>query len=158
MYLHNEMSAVDPIYEKIKLLRDFRILGDNATKQEVQVGLILTNCNSDIAMEQKLHNVLHGNETLKELIDKHGGKYMKLASKLNYVVQQFKEIENLEEYAENLKKSGEYDDFETRLAWDCLRMSVPTETVCNWYDKYECTDAHITTLVKTALRKVRGGA
>ena len=82
---------------------------------------------------------------------------MKLADELDFVVARFKQIRNLETYAANLKKSGAYGDFETRLAWDCLRASVPTETVCNWYRKYECTDDHITTLVKTALKIVRGG-
>ena len=55
-----------------------------------------------------------------------------------------------------LKEYGIYKDYETRLAWDCLRMTVSTDTVCEWYDKYNCTDEHITTLVKKALKIVRG--
>lgn len=82
---------------------------------------------------------------------------MKLEQELDFVVQRFKQIKNLETYAANLKKSGAYDDFETRLGWDCLRATVPPTTICEWYYKYECTDAHITTLVKKALKIARGG-
>lgn len=82
---------------------------------------------------------------------------MKLKPELDFVVEKFKQIRNLETYAANLKKSGAYDDFETRLAWDCLRVAVPTKIVCEWYEKYECTDDHITTLVKKALKIARGG-
>lgn len=82
---------------------------------------------------------------------------MKLAAELDHVVEKFKQIRNLDTYAANLKKSGAYDDFETRLAWDCLRATISTETVCDWYRKYECTDDHITTLVKKALKIARGG-
>lgn len=82
---------------------------------------------------------------------------MKLAPELDFVVEKFRRIRNLETYAANLKKSGAYDDFETRLAWDCLRSTVPSSTICEWYEKYGCTDNHITTLAKTALKITRGG-
>lgn len=82
---------------------------------------------------------------------------MKLANELDFVVERFKKIHGLEAYAEKLKKSGDYHDFETRLAWDCLRVAVGTTTICEWYTKYDCTDAHITTLAKKALQIVRGG-
>jgi hypothetical protein len=82
---------------------------------------------------------------------------MKLANELDFVVEKFKQIKNLEEYAEALKKSGKYDDFEKRLGWDCLRATVNPFTICQWYDEYGCTDDHITTLVKTALKIARGG-
>jgi len=81
---------------------------------------------------------------------------MKLAAELDFVVEKFKQIKNLEEYAAKLKEYGIYKDYETRLAWDCLRMTASTETVCEWYNKYNCTDDHITTLVKKALKIVRG--
>jgi len=155
MYIHNENS--NHLGDKIALLRDFKILGDRAIKQEMKVGFILAACKSEIEMEHKLHNVLYGNETLNELIDRQEGKYMKLESELNYVVEKFKQIRNLREYAEELRKSGKYNDFKARLGWDCLRMTVPSDTICGWYEKYECNDTHITVLVKTALKKVIGG-
>lgn len=82
---------------------------------------------------------------------------MKLAQELDYVVEKFRQIRNLEDYATNLKASGDYNNFETRLSWDCLRATVPSSVICSWYEKYECTDAHITTLAKKALKIVRGG-
>ena len=82
---------------------------------------------------------------------------MKLANELDFVVEKFKQIKNLEDYAAKLKESGEYNDFETRLAWDCLRATIPSSTICEWYEKYGCTDDHITTLAKKALKIVRGG-
>lgn len=82
---------------------------------------------------------------------------MKLAAELDYVVEKFKQINCLEEYAFYLKKYGLYKDFETRLAWDCLRATVPVEVRYSWYEKYGCTDDHITTLVKKALKIARGG-
>ena len=82
---------------------------------------------------------------------------MKLANELDFVVDRFKQIKNLEEYAVELKKYGLYKDFETRLAWDCLRKTISSGIICEWYNKYNCTDEHITTLAKKALRIVRGG-
>lgn len=82
---------------------------------------------------------------------------MKLQPELDFVVKKFKQIRNFEEYAEKLKNYGIYKDYETRLAWDCLHMTVPPSTICEWYDKYDCTDEHITTLVKKALKLARGG-
>ena len=82
---------------------------------------------------------------------------MKLAQELDYVVEKFKQIKDLEEYAEYLKEKGNYKDFETRLAWDCLRKAVPLEVRYSWYQKYNCNDDHITTLVKKALKIARGG-
>ena len=81
---------------------------------------------------------------------------MKLAQELDFVVEKFKRIENLEEYADALKKSGNYNDFETRLACDCLRAAVKSETICDWYEKYNCHDTHIATLAKAALKIARG--
>lgn len=82
---------------------------------------------------------------------------MKLQPELDYVVEKFKQIKSLENYAAKLKASGNYNDFETRLGWDCLRATVPVEVRYSWYEKYGCNDEHITTLVKKALKIARGG-
>ena len=81
---------------------------------------------------------------------------MKLTNELDFVVEKFKQIKSLEEYAVTLKKYGLYKDFETRLAWDCLRLTISTDVICEWYNKYNCNDEHITTLAKKALKIVRG--
>lgn len=80
---------------------------------------------------------------------------MKLKSELDYTVSQFKKIKNLESYAEKLKATGNYKDFGTRLAWDCIHATIPSEIVCGWYDKYNCNDDHITTMAKAALRELK---
>ena len=82
---------------------------------------------------------------------------MKLQQELDFVVEQFKQITNLEEYAEWLKENGEYHNFENRLAWDCLHKTVGSKKICEWYDKYDCTDTHVGTLARKALHIVRGG-
>ena len=63
-------TVMDPVEEKIQVLRDFTVLLSNATVQEASIRNILTLCKSEIRMEQKLHNVLYGKEKLKTLIDR----------------------------------------------------------------------------------------
>ena len=70
MLIHNELSVVNPIDEKVELLKDFCILRKGATNQEKAIRAILGNCKTEIQMEQKLYNVLRGNESLKELIQR----------------------------------------------------------------------------------------
>lgn len=63
-------TKADVVEEKIELLHDFGVLQSNFTIQDASIRTILTMCKSDIRMEQKLHNVLHGKETLKYLIER----------------------------------------------------------------------------------------
>ena len=79
---------------------------------------------------------------------------MKLQNELNFTIEKIKGLSNLKEYAEDLKANGKYNDFETRLAWDALRAAVGTNTICKWYDQYNCNDTHISTLAKKALKEV----
>lgn len=59
------------INEKIELLNEFGILSSTATRQEEAVRRILSECNNEIQVEQKLHDILCGNETLKDFITRH---------------------------------------------------------------------------------------
>lgn len=79
---------------------------------------------------------------------------MKLESELPYIRKRFSLILNLPSYAKKLKATGNYKDFGTRLAWDCIHATIPSETVCDWYDKYNCHDDHITTAAKAVLREM----
>ena len=79
---------------------------------------------------------------------------MKLKSEIPFIRESFNKITNLPEYAERLKANGNYKDFGTRLAWDCIHCSIPSEIVCGWYDKYNCNDDHITTAAKSVLREM----
>ena len=80
---------------------------------------------------------------------------MKLQSELNNVIEKLTQIKDkIPPYARALKITKEYNDFETRLAWDCLRTVISTDTICDWYKKYNCNDNHITSLAKKALKAV----
>jgi hypothetical protein len=80
---------------------------------------------------------------------------MKLQDELNNVIERFRAMaDRIPPYAAELKASGDYKDFETRLAWDCLRSAMGTKWICSMYDKYQCNDTHLTTLAKKALAAV----
>lgn len=80
---------------------------------------------------------------------------MKLKNELDFVKKQFADnLEKIKEYAPVLKASGQYQDFEKRLTFDCLRAFVGTSTMCEWYEKYNCNDSHIYTLGKNALKEL----
>ena len=79
---------------------------------------------------------------------------MKLKSEIPFIRESFSKIKNLQEYAVSLKANGNYKDFGTRLAWDCIHATIPSEIVCGWYDKYSCNDNHITTAAKAVLREM----
>lgn len=79
---------------------------------------------------------------------------MKLKSEIPFIKANFSKITNLPEYEANLKANGNYKDFGTRLAWDCIHATILSEIVCGWYDKYNCHDDHITTAAKAALMEM----
>ena len=80
---------------------------------------------------------------------------MKLQKEYNFIKSQFAaNLDKIKDYAPKLKESGQYKDFEVRLAWDCIRAFVGSGTVCMWYEKYNCNDSHITTVGKKALKEL----
>ena len=81
---------------------------------------------------------------------------MKLQNEYATVKKAFtNNMEKIKEYAPRLKTSGQYQNFETRLTFDCLRAFVGTATMCEWYGKYECNDKHIETLGKAVLKELK---
>ena len=67
--VHNTPSDLNMIIdEKLQLLRDFKLLG----RRTKTVRKILARCNTELEMERKLYDVLHGNMTLEQLIQKEG--------------------------------------------------------------------------------------
>ena len=67
--VHNTPSDLNIIIdEKLQLLRDFKLLG----RRTKTVRKILARCNTELEMERKLYDVLHGNMTLEQLIQKEG--------------------------------------------------------------------------------------
>lgn len=80
---------------------------------------------------------------------------MKLKNELPEMTRRFAGIlDNIKEYAPALAASGKYNDFITRLSWDVLRACYKSAEICELYEKYNCTDAHITTAAHVALLSV----
>lgn len=80
---------------------------------------------------------------------------IKLSPELPFVLEKFQpNIDRIRSYAVHLRETGDYRNFETRLAWDCLRRYVGIGTLTSWYEKHACTDKHITALGIHALRKL----
>ena len=80
---------------------------------------------------------------------------MKLKNEYDYIYKQFNDhIDRINEYAPQLKASGQYKDYEVRLVWDCLRAFVGSGTICLWYDRYNCNDQHIFTVGRKALKEL----
>lgn len=80
---------------------------------------------------------------------------MKLQAELINVVNTLQPYEKeIKDHSKWLKENGDYNDFNTRLAWDCLNAFIGTETICSWYYKYNCNDKHITTLGIKALKEL----
>lgn len=80
---------------------------------------------------------------------------MKLQPILEETIAKFKVIpqEQLIKHATAILLSKEYKDFETRIAWDCLR-AVSGAEICSWYKTFDCHDSHIDTLAKVALKEI----
>ena len=84
---------------------------------------------------------------------------MKLKNESSEMVRRFSGIlENIKDYAPTLAARGGYNDFITRLSWDVLRACYKSAEICEWYEKYNCDDAHITTAARAALLAVYPGA
>jgi len=80
---------------------------------------------------------------------------MKLQNEMPEMLKRFDTLKDrIAEYAAILKGSGDYKDFETRLAWDCFRAVYNSTEACDLYDKYNCNDTHIDTAVKIALKSI----
>ena len=81
---------------------------------------------------------------------------MKLKTLLPIAIKRIEELKkhsNVIEYRENLRKSGNYNQFDVRFAWDIGHAVFTTKEICNWYEEYKCHDEHITSLFKLACRK-----
>lgn len=80
---------------------------------------------------------------------------MKLKAEKDFIKKRFADnAEKIKEYAPRLKESGQYQNFEVRLVWDCIHAFIGSNTVCEWYDKYECNDSHVFTVGKAALKEL----
>jgi len=80
---------------------------------------------------------------------------MKLQNELHNVISAFEAVkEKIPAYIEWVKKEGNYQDLETRIAWDLLHATKGSAWICELYNRYDCNDDHIDTLARRALRQV----
>lgn len=80
---------------------------------------------------------------------------MKLQKELKPLINDFNKIKDqIPAHVKKVKQDNNYKDLEVRIAYDCLRTVRSPQDICQWYDKYNCNDEHITTLAKRALKEV----
>ncbi len=81
---------------------------------------------------------------------------MILKNELQPLIERMKKLDrnSVIKYAEDVKKSKAYKDFEVRISNDVLKATTKTSVICGWYNKYNCNDKHITTLAKAATKAV----
>ena len=85
---------------------------------------------------------------------------MKLQEVYTETLDEFKKIsldsdlrEKLKTHIQAVKESGEYKILNVRIAWDIMRWRIGILRMCDWYRKYDCNDAHITTLALCCLHE-----
>lgn len=63
--------------------------------------------------------------------------------------------EKIENYIPQLKDAGGYNDFNTRLAFDCARAFLNLSWICSLYEAEELNDTHLKTAYITALKELK---
>ena len=59
-------------------------------------------------------------------------------------------------YMDAVKQLGNYTNYEVRIANDIVKYgAIGSNTICEWYDKYGCTDAHVTTLCIKVMKELK---
>lgn len=91
-------------------------------------------------------------------------KIMKLQEAYNETFNVFNEINTNEvlrrsfkNHVAMVKEKKEYKNLEKRIAWDIMHYRVGTRKICEWYNKYQCNDSHITTLALKCFRDANLG-
>lgn len=84
---------------------------------------------------------------------------MLLKNEINTVKEKIENIgiDKIKNYAIDLRKSKQYNNFETRLSFDVLHA---IDNECFYvnellYNKYGCKDIHIETLIKKILKELQ---
>lgn len=83
---------------------------------------------------------------------------MKLQKELEFAVNKVNEtikrngLEKVREYMANVYAGHEWKNFEVRISCDIVKGSIGSRVICEWYDKYNCTDEHVTTLCISAMK------
>lgn len=61
--------------------------------------------------------------------------------------------EELYNHVKRVVEQGKYNHLDVRIAHDLKFATMPSSTVCEWYDKYDCNDDHITTLYRRIIKE-----
>lgn len=81
---------------------------------------------------------------------------LKLGKELPKVVERIEMLKSKTDviaYREKLRASGKYNNYTVRFANDVKYAILSPAEVCEWYDKYQCTDKHITSLMIAACKQ-----
>ena len=81
---------------------------------------------------------------------------LKLEKELPNVIERIEILKSKTDviaYREKLKASGKYNNFAVRFVNDIKYAILTPSELCEWYDKYQCTDKHITSLMVTACKQ-----
>lgn len=81
---------------------------------------------------------------------------LKLGKELPKVVERIEILKSKTDviaYREKLKASGKYNNYTVRFVNDVKYAILSPGEVCEWYDKYHCTDKHITSLMIAACKQ-----
>ena len=81
---------------------------------------------------------------------------LKLEKELPNVIERIEILKSKTDviaYREKLKASGNYNNFTVRFVNDIKYAILTSSELCEWYDKYQCTDKHITSLMLTACKQ-----
>lgn len=57
------------------------------------------------------------------------------------------------DHVRTVQSSGKYKNLTVRIVNDIKYAVFSPATICEWYDKYNCNDTHITTLFKKVVRE-----
>lgn len=82
---------------------------------------------------------------------------MKLQLELNNTIEKIKSfgVQEVLEYKEKLIASNDFKVLNVRLAFDVLSVIYSSSEILELYDKYNCNDTHIETLMIKALKDLR---
>ena len=87
---------------------------------------------------------------------------MKLQNEFKNVVEMTRRFvekhgeDKVRAYMEEVKESGDYKNYEVRIANDIVKYNViGCDTVFEWYEKYGCNDDHITTLCIKVMKELK---
>lgn len=75
--------------------------------------------------------------------------YPEIVARMTYFKDKTKD--SYPAYLAQVKAKHEYHDLLTRVSWDVLRCCFTPAQLCDWYDRYDCNDTHMTTAARKAI-------